>query len=194
MENEKTLCIFGAGGHGKVVAEALQLLGFSSIEFWDDRPLPPIFGIHVVSPNLSFSLKKPCILGIGDLSIRRKWIDQIDPDFFWNQAIIHPTAFVAPSAKIGIGAFIAPKVVIHTSAQIGNHAIINSGAVIDHDVIVGENTHIAPGAVVCGDVQIGKNVFIGPNATVIRGIQIGDDVFIKAGSLVKNNIPSGGVL
>lgn len=194
MENEKTLCIFGAGGHGRVIAEALQLSGFSALEFWDERVLPPIFGIPVCQPSSVFSENKPIVLGIGDLTVRRKWINQIQHQFFWTHPIVHPTAFVAPSATLGMSAFIGPRAIIHTQANIASHAIINSGAVIDHDVVVGENTHIAPGAVVCGDVTIGKNVFIGPNVTVVRGIHIGDDVFVKAGSLVKKDIPSGGVL
>lgn len=40
-------------------------------------------------------------------------------------------------------------------------------------------------------ITIGKRVWCGLNVTILAGVTIGDDVVIGAGSIVKDNIPSG---
>jgi UDP-3-O-[3-hydroxymyristoyl] glucosamine N-acyltransferase len=61
---------------------------------------------------------------------------------------VHPSAVVAPGARV------------HPSARVGANAVIEAGAE------VGEGTWIGPGAVICGCAVIGRFVRIGPNAVI----------------------------
>lgn len=51
-------------------------------------------------------------------------------------SIIHPSAIISPSAKIGDGSFIQPNVTISTNAQLGCHCLVNYNASVGHDAIL----------------------------------------------------------
>jgi acetyltransferase EpsM len=190
MQNSFPIIIYGAGGHGKVIAETLSFMNGDAIYFWDQNFAETEAEITVYPP-----FKGPpgkVILGIGNLLTRRQILEEkgelID---FLPSLIAHPTAFISPSAKIGKGTWVGPKAIVHTRATIGDHCIINSGAIVDHDVRIGLNVHIAPGATLCGNVSIGDHSFVGANAVVTPGVKIGSHVFIKAGSVVKEDVLDG---
>ncbi|MBQ9572900.1 MAG: hypothetical protein IJR22_05870 [Acidaminococcaceae bacterium] len=63
--------------------------------------------------------------------------------------LVHPTAYVSPSATVGAGTVVEPKAVINTNSQIGQGCIISVGTVVDHDCVIGDFCHINAG-VVCG--------------------------------------------
>jgi len=107
------------------------------------------------------------------------------------KAIIHPSAFISPTAQIGPGAFIGPRAVVHARARIGPHAIINTGAIIEHDCVVGENSHIAPGTVLGGGVHIASDSLIGLGSRILPGVSIGHHVIIGAGATVLGDVRDG---
>lgn len=192
MQSPFPIIIYGAGGHGRVIAETLELLNQKNIIFWDknfestssDLPIFPPFS------NQQGSV----VLGIGNLQLRKEILDTKGLEIpFINSFLAHPTAFISPSAKLGRGTWIGPFAIVHSHAKIGEHCIINSGSIVDHDARLGRNVHIAPGAVLCGQVSIGDHTFIGANAVIPPGISIGNRAFIKAGSIIKENIEDGGV-
>lgn len=63
--------------------------------------------------------------------------------------LVHPTAYVSPSATIGHGTVVEPKAVINTNSRIGQGCIISVGTIIDHDCEIGDFCHINAG-MVCG--------------------------------------------
>lgn len=103
-------------------------------------------------------------------------------------AVIHPTASVAPTARLGAGSYIGPQVVIERGVTVGRHCIVNAGAVLTHDCVVGDYCHVAPGAVLCGGVQVGVGAFIGANATVLPKCRVGEWVVVGAGSTVLTHV------
>lgn len=54
--------------------------------------------------------------------------------------IIHPTAVISPSAKIGAGSFIGPNVVINKEAEICDNVVVNSSALVEHNTFVGPHS------------------------------------------------------
>jgi sugar O-acyltransferase (sialic acid O-acetyltransferase NeuD family) len=106
-------------------------------------------------------------------------------------SILHPTAYISPSAVCGAGYQILPKAVIHTNAQLGDHVLVNSAAVIEHDCIIGAHCHIATGAIICGHVTIGEETHIGAGAVVRQGIRIGAGAIIAAGAVVVKDVSDG---
>lgn len=79
---------------------------------------------------------------------------------------IHPTAVVAPSAQIGLGAAIGPFVVIGEGVRIGTNARIASHVSIGDRTVIGDDALIHAGARIAHDVTIGDGFIMHPNASV----------------------------
>jgi sugar O-acyltransferase (sialic acid O-acetyltransferase NeuD family) len=188
------LIVIGGGGHGLVVGEAAALAGVAIAGVMDDRADPPAAcrGDHSM-PWLGpiRAERRPWVLGIGDVVARRVVLDRLREIGDRAATVVHPRAFVSPSATLGRGVFVGPGAVVHSRARVGDHAIINSSAVVEHDCDVGENSHIAPGSTLGGASRVGRDSLVGLGAAVLPGVWIGDGCVVGAGALVLHNIPDG---
>jgi len=189
--------ILGAGGHSRVVIDALQMLGYTSaaILVRDDRldfHGSTMLGCAVEAPTIpSGGLKGWVHAAVGSATIRQRLLEQSGlPTERW-LTVVHPRAVVAGSAQLGPGSLVAAQAVVAPCAQTLAGAIINHGAVVDHDCHVGAYTHIAPSASLGGGVFVGDRVLVGAGARILPGVHIGDDVVIGAGAVVLTDIPSG---
>jgi sugar O-acyltransferase (sialic acid O-acetyltransferase NeuD family) len=103
--------------------------------------------------------------------------------------VVHPSAHVAPDAKIGRGLFLFINALISTGAEVGDHTSLNAHASVGHDASVGEGCTISSYCDVTGNVRLGKGVFMGSHACVLQGINVGDFATIGAGSVVIRKVP-----
>lgn len=103
--------------------------------------------------------------------------------------IIHPTAFVCDTAKIGYGCFIQANCTITTKATIGNNVLISNGANIGHESEIGQDSVVGLGVNITSDVIIGKSVYVGPGATFTNEIKIGNNVLIGIAAVVTESVP-----
>jgi sugar O-acyltransferase (sialic acid O-acetyltransferase NeuD family) len=190
MEDRK-LYIFGASGHGKVVAE-LMATNNSKIEaLFDDAHISDPFFERVFN---SKEMIKPAsdvalIIAIGNNKIRKNISERFSEYNFFNS--IHKSAHVSPSATLGSGTVVMLQAIINAAAKIGNHVIINTAAIIEHDCIIEDFVHISPNVTLSGNTYIGKGSHLGSGAIVIPGIKIGKWCTIGAGSVIINDIPDG---
>lgn len=106
--------------------------------------------------------------------------------------VVHPTAIVASSAKLGAGAVVAAGAIVQPYATIGDFCILNTGSIVEHHSNIGDNTHIAPGAVVCGNVTVSAHSLVGANATLRQGVAVARETTIGAGAVVIANIDEPG--
>jgi UDP-3-O-[3-hydroxymyristoyl] glucosamine N-acyltransferase len=79
---------------------------------------------------------------------------------------IHPTAIVAPDAKLGEGVSIGPYTVIGPRSHIGPRTAILSNVSIGADVVIGEHGLIHSGVRVEDRVTIGHRVIVHSNAVI----------------------------
>lgn len=187
----KGLLIMGAGGHGKVVADAaLQQRCWRSIAFYDNdetrrSPLPdvPLYGPSRPLDRLTDEYPD-ALVAIGDAARRLKLIRQLKAHGFQIPSVQHPGAVVSPYATIGSGCALLANCVINADTTLGTGCIINTGATVDHDCELGDGVHIAPGAHVAGGVSIGPETWIGIGACIRQNITIGKGVAVGAGSAV----------
>ncbi len=175
----KTIGIYGASGHGKVVADIAKLCGYKKVIFIDDNKKE-----YLSLQEYQKKYNYPIAWGIGDNEIRSKKAQLIE-EFV---TLIHPKAIVAQDVKIDRGSVIMAGAIINPSASIGKHTIINTATVIEHDCIIEDFVHIAPNCSLAGNVRIGKKSFIGIGSTIIQNISIGENCIIGAASLVLDNI------
>jgi len=182
--------IYGAGGHGKVVLDAMQASHVECAGFIDDKGISTWMGLSIYQASaLNLDGEISLHLAIGDSRAREKIaINFTKAKFF---SVRHPTSVIAKTAQIGAGTFIAAQSVLAPDAQIGNHCIINHAAIVDHDCVVGDYTHIAPQSSLGGGVKVGKGVLIGAGAVILPGIKIADYAVVGAGAVVTKDVATG---
>jgi sugar O-acyltransferase (sialic acid O-acetyltransferase NeuD family) len=182
--------IYGAGGHGKVVWDAMQKSNLKCEGFIDDQVLNQWMGLTVF-PSSSLNDMKDVELhiAIGNCKAREEIVNKFQNLKFIS--IYHPNAIISSRAKIEVGTFLAAGSIIGPDAKVGKHSIINHHAVIDHDCSIGDFCHIAPHVSLGGGVKVGQGVLIGAGAIVLPGVRIADYVTVGAGSIVTHDIASG---
>jgi sugar O-acyltransferase (sialic acid O-acetyltransferase NeuD family) len=182
--------IYGAGGHGKVVLDAMQVSRIDCTGFVDDKEISTWVGLKVYHPSaLDLDAEIYLHLAVGNSKAREAIATRLIKARFFS--ISHPAAIIAKSAQIGSGTFIAAQSIVAPDVQIGNHCIINHAAVVDHDCLVGDYTHIASQTSLGGGVKVGKGVLIGSGAVVLPGITIANYAIIGAGAVVTKNVAEG---
>ena len=155
----KSLLIIGAGGHGQVVAECAEACGYKKIDFLDDNNPDAVGGIDQLENKVTEY--DSVIVSIGNNEIRRELIRRVQSINAPIATLIHPRAFVSPTATVGSGSIVLPGAVIHTNANIGIGCIVSIGALIDHDAVVEDFSHINTGAIVEAGKRAGGKVDAG---------------------------------
>lgn len=192
------LLVFGAGGHGRVVADAAHATGlWQEIAFVDDRypglsnagPWPVVGSFRdAAALRETFSA---AALGIGDNVARGALLDRLVALAYQLPAIVHPAAVVSPFSAVGRGAVILARAVVNIGAEIGDAVIVNSAAVIEHDCRLAMGVHVSPAAALAGGVAVGASSWVGIGAVVRQGLHIGAGARVGAGAAVVNHIADG---
>jgi len=183
------LVVYGAGGHGLVVADAAAQAGYAIVGFVDDGIEP---GTNVGPwPVLTDLPGEPCIVAVGENAVRSAIVDRLINAGTALRSVVHPAATVSPLAEIGDGVYIGPGAVVNAEAMIGLGALVNSGAIVEHHVQIHACAHVAPGAVLCGAVHVGAGAMIGAAAVVLPGLSIGERAIVGGGSVVIDHVEPG---
>lgn len=183
------LTIIGAGGHAKVVIDVITGNSIGDFSIVDSSPSR----VGEIIQNVSVSLLNNSIaspkfhIAIGSNQVRYNLYQKykLEADFV---SLISRSAYLASTAIINKGTFLAAKSVISADSKVGIGCIINHGAIVEHDCVIGEFCHVAPNATILGGVTLGRRVFVGSGATILPGVKIADDVTIGAGALVLSNV------
>lgn len=187
--------LIGAGGHGRVVADALIATGVAADRFAvrDGREGLTIRGIDVATPAVADDLSGIQFhIAVGSAAVRAQLYEAAVARGGTPLTVVHPAAIVAADAAMGEGSFIAAAAVVAPLVRTGRATIVNHGAIVDHDVVIGDFCHVAPNATLGGGVRIGNNVLIGSGTVVLPGVLIGDNVTIGAGAVVLADLGPGG--
>lgn len=178
--------IYGASGHGKVIADIACHCGYTFAGWIDDKSDSDALEweeFRSLHPTGAIAI------GIGDNNARERIMRKIAEAGYQLPPLIHPGAVISASATIGEGSVIMPLAVVNADALIGRGCIINSGAVVEHDCILEDYVHISPNAALAGGVHIKHHTHIGIGAAVIQKITVGSGCIIAAGSAVIRDIP-----
>lgn len=184
----KQIYIFGASGHGKVVADIAKNNGYNVVAFIDDDESKNEFCSLPCLRLNSIAKNSKVALAIGSNKARAKVAQKIIDANHTLETLIHPSAIISESATIGIGSVVMPLAIINADAKIGQGAIINSGAIIEHECNIGNFVHICPKAALAGNVNIGNFSWIGIGSSIIQGKSIGQNVMVGAGAVVIGDI------
>ncbi len=183
--------VYGAGGHGKVVVDALEASPTSqriALIVDDDEKLHGrlLRSHRIGSPSELWDERG--IVAIGDRDARVSIAARFRRRLI---TVVHPRAYVARGVEIGAGSVVLAGAVVSSDARVGENVIINTGATVDHDCVIGTGVHIAPGCHLCGNVQVGAGTLLGLGTIVTPGVRIGRNVFVRAGSRVTRDVSEG---
>jgi sugar O-acyltransferase (sialic acid O-acetyltransferase NeuD family) len=195
MNNSFLTAILGAGGHAKVVLDALDSNGTNqdSIVVYDTSPHlinTLVFEKWRVQDQKHLDLKARLHIAIGDNKVRKALSIKHSKGLDDLVAIQHNKAIVSCTASISPGSFIAAGAVVAPHAKLGYGVIANHMSIIDHDCFIGNWVHIAPNATLGGQVIVHEGSMVGAGAVVLPGVIIGAYSIIGAGAVVTRDVPS----
>lgn len=128
-------------------------------------------------------------LAISDCASKKKIIETLSPKGANFVTIIHPSAIISDTAKIGKGSIIYWNLNLGPDCIIGDYCTIMT--TIGHDSIIGDFSTVCGNTSVNGHVTIGRETFIGSNAAIVPGKKIGNNVHVGLGSVVIKNVKDG---
>ncbi len=201
-----SLVVLCAGGHARVVIEALRSRGRCPTAVTDRDPARvgcflggiPIIGtdenilaMKTDSVELANGLGNRASRSDSGLSGRRELFGRFAALGYAFPVISHLSAVIASDVLPGEGAQVMAGAVIQPGARIGRNVLVNTRAVVEHDCEIGDHCHIAPGAVLCGGVSVGEATHVGAGAIVLVGVRIGSGSVIAAGSVIAKDVAAG---
>lgn len=192
------LVVYGAGGHGRVVADAAAAAGFDVLGFLDDRaPVNCAVLGQAVLGDASWLVDHSDVVvahGIGDNAVRERVAQTIERIGCTIATVVHPSAIVSASALVGDGAVVLAQAVLNPGCTVGIGAIINTSAVVEHDCVVGDYAHVASRAGLAGGARLGRSALLGAGATVLPGRSVRSRGVVGAGAVVVHDVPADTVV
>lgn len=197
----KDLIIIGAGGFGREVLEiALDIQEQKSENQWRVKgfitDIPGDFyekdtlGYEIIDNISDHKISKNAVyaFAIADIPFKIKTTEQ----FIRNGAefinLIHPSAVIGRTVKMGVGNIISPRVTMTANINLGNFIRVGGGTSIGHDVKIGDYSSISGTCGINGYVELGQGVFLGSHATICPHAKIGAYASVGAGTIVLRRV------
>ena len=191
------IVIYGASEGGDCVADLLRVKGgYEVVAFLEDNASivgGTRNGIPIRSGNSLELLRKEGIgavtTHIANPQFRMRLLKRTQKAGLVMLNAIHPSTYIASTARIGVGNLIKAGAVIDSDAVIGDCCIIDNGVIIPHHNKIGTGCHLAPGVSMGGGCVIGDNCIIGIGSSISPRISIGHNAIIGVGSVVVRDVP-----
>jgi sugar O-acyltransferase (sialic acid O-acetyltransferase NeuD family) len=192
------IIVLGSGGHAKVIIDILHMMdkyaiiGITSISLKKGELFSGYIVLGEDSIIAEYNPENHRIaMGLGgfrDNRIREKAFYYVKSLRFNFLNVIHPSAIISETSKLGEGVTIFPGVVINTNTTIGDNSIIATGSTIDHETVIGNNVLISAGVTIGAYAKINDGALIALGAKVISGVNIGKNAVVAAGAVVIDDV------
>lgn len=193
-----SLLIIGAGGHGKVVADAALASGhWRRVAFLDDRAVELVSVLDLPVLGGTADLEKQsnvfaqAVVAVGNAARRMELLAVCAHYGYQLPVVAHPAAAISRFAALGNGCVVFAQAAINPGVQMGTGCIVNTGVTVDHDCWLDDGVHVCPGAHLAGSVRVGRCTWIGIGASVREGVVIGSGVTVGAGAVVIGDVNDG---
>lgn len=194
------LAIYGTGGSGREVHEIASSLGsgrrWDEIVFVDDvTDRRELYGSAVMPFE---ELARRCspgeaefVVAVGEPASRELLFDRVEGRGFGFATIVHPSAFVSPSARLGRGVFVKMQSIVSAEAVLEDNVFVQANVIVGHDVRVGRHTQVSAFTHLAGHAEVGQRCYLGVRASVREECRMGGDVVLAMGAVVmEKRVPS----
>ena len=183
----KRMLIYGSKSFGTTIRHLAAHCGYEFHGFIDDVD-PQADGVvgDFEKVRGAFSPDEFVIavaIGYRHLEQRSALLEAVREASYETPALVHPTAFVDPTAEVGEGSFIMSNCTVDINVALGRGVVLWPGVVVSHDSAISDNVFLSPNATVCGCAAVGRETFIGAAATIVDHQTVPDGSFVKAGSV-----------
>lgn len=200
----KKLAIIGSGDLGEqIVYHSLNDKHYIPVGFFDDfqsqgeikHNLPILGGVEDILKSYKDGIFDFLMIGIGykHFSIREEYFNRFFHSKIPFATIIHSSAYIDSSARIGQGVFIYPGCILDMNVLIEDNVLLNTGCIIAHDSIIRKHSFISPAVKIAGYCDIGECVNLGIGSVVIDNIIIKSQIKTGAGAVIVDNLMESGL-
>ena len=135
-----------------------------------------------------------CVIATGEPDTKRKLVALLRERGASFATVVHPSAVIARTARLGEGVIVCPLSFISADARVGAFVTVNGLSSIGHDVDLGDYATLSAHVDLTGYVQVGEGVFFGTGAKVVPKVRIGAQARIGAGVTVMRTVAAGSTL
>jgi sugar O-acyltransferase (sialic acid O-acetyltransferase NeuD family) len=198
------VAVWGAGGHGKVIVDALLACDcWELVGVLDDdvsKAGGTILGVQVVSSpgglseladKLDFAL---VAIAIGDNYVRNKKFQEVRESGLRTITVIHPTVHLSRFVELGEGVTILAGATINAGTVIEDNVCVNTAASVDHDNHLERSCHVFPNATLTGGVRLGEFAYVGSGAVVAPNLTVHKYSYVASGAAVIRDVPEGTIV
>lgn len=199
MTPSRPTIVLGAGGHGRVLIDALRRAGVEILGCTNRTgTAPPNLPAEVafLGDDEAVLSQAPdqvlLVNGLGSVEVntrRKDLFARLKARGYAFATVVHPSATIARDVLLGEGTQVMAGAVLQTGCRVGDNTIVNTRASLDHDCCIGAHVHIAPGATLSGAVSVGELAHIGLGANIVQGLSIGAASLVAAGATVIAAVP-----
>lgn len=199
MDDLVDLVIIGGGTGAREVAGIIADINASRMTYNvlgvldDAAELKTVFGMNVLGAiDIAEDLQGvKFVFAIGSIATQLNRNDilertGLDEDRF--ETLVHPSAIIDNSAKIGRGCIIHPRVTIGHYVMISDFVIIAVGSTLGPGVAVARCAMITSHVLILSHSQVGELVFIGAGACIVEGVSLGLGCRVGVGSIVSKSV------
>lgn len=197
----KQLVIIGAGGFGREVldwARESEAHGRDWIVkgFLDDNPraldgrgtdVPLLGSVAAYVP----AADDVFVCAMGNIAAKRRCVGAVLARGGVFVRVIHRTAVVSPSAKLGTGVILCPCAIVTAGARLGDFVAVNLHSSVAHDARVGDWCQLHCHVDITGGVTLGEAVLVGSHASILPGMTVGAGAVVGAGATVTRDVAPG---
>lgn len=196
----QNLVIIGAGGLAREAYDLAYLCygnnsGFRVKGFLSDGPsdieslgYPPVLAKvanYDVEPDDVF------FCAIGKVYDRKKTVEIILSKGGKFINLIHPTAVISPSVKIGTGVAIKAFCVLSSDVIVEDFSYLQSSVIMGHDVHIGRFCQVNSFSFFAGYTRIHDLVTVNAGAKTVQNVVIEEESVVGIGSVVLNRVKKG---
>ncbi len=193
--------IVGASGFGRELVQYVHdahksTPGVRIKGFLDDDPtaldaVGKVMGVGIIGDTRTYAIQENdrVIISLGDPGLRCALAERLARRGARFTSIVHPTAYVAPTARIGHGCVIGPFASVGSYVQLEDHVLLNLYSAAGHDAHIGAFCVLSPYSVANGGSRLGNSVFLGTHAAITPKIRVGTGSKIAAGAVVYRDVP-----
>lgn len=134
------------------------------------------------------------LMAIGDPHAKKKLYAELKGKGAAFTQMIHPSAVIARSARLGEGVVVCPQAFVSADAVVGDLCAINGNASVGHDVRLGSFSTLSSHVDLTGWVQVEECTFFGSGSRVLPKLKIGSGARVGAGAVVIRSVPSDTVV